>query len=281
VGFESYVVPVLSAVERYYEVFAKNGVGRRRYLITTIEGAHLVGVPRLSQPFDRSSPNACFHVTTEVGQYRLPFSELAWAEELQKASLRPSDGMPPVPEPCRPPEDRKKHEKFRVLDSPQLLEADLNRLSDRGRPVALIYLDVDDFKKLNTEHTETYVDRHILPSLQNLVAEFTSGIGYAYAEGGDEMIVVLWNATTLPAVAFAEALRSKIESYSFTTPRASIWLTVSMGLAVWDNASATPIGELPQRANDAKKFSKGLEGKNCVSIDAPHGPRKVSLTLAS
>lgn len=55
---------------------------------------------------------------------------------------------------------REKHQKFEILDSPALLAADLSKpCGILGR--AVLYIDLDDFKAINTQLTETVVDRLI------------------------------------------------------------------------------------------------------------------------
>ena len=63
---------------------------------------------------------------------------------------------------------REKHQKFGILDAPNLLTKDLSQSAGLlGR--VLIYLDVDNFKSVNTRLTERVVDRAILPELHRIV----------------------------------------------------------------------------------------------------------------
>jgi diguanylate cyclase len=100
----------------------------------------------------------------------------------------------------------------------------------------VIFLDVDDFKHLNTSFTESVVDRTILIPLQRLLRDLCAHRGGAYRHGGEELLVILPNCSLDETVAFAEKLRREIETMEFAIDgRASQRLTVSAGAAVWPN----------------------------------------------
>ena len=64
----------------------------------------------------------------------------------------------------------------------------------------MLYLDIDRFKTLNTKYTETEVDRTILPAFQRLIRDIVEPHGFAYAEGGDEVVVLLDNCSRAVSV---------------------------------------------------------------------------------
>jgi diguanylate cyclase (GGDEF)-like protein len=213
-----------------FDAFARNFEIHCRYLLTFKDGAHLVGVPTMQPSEDPDDPDATFEVTTAVASYKIPFKLLAYAQQLAESGLRPSDGQAPVPEPCSGPVQRAKHEKFAILDSPRLLREDLEH-SGGTFGVSVLYLDVDHFKALNTKHTERVIDQTVLPSFQDLIAAAVERHGFAYAEGGDEVVILLPNTSIALATAFAEELRHQIESHSFVIEGGGTRITVSIGLA--------------------------------------------------
>jgi diguanylate cyclase (GGDEF)-like protein len=157
---------------------------------------------------------------------------------------------------------REKHQKFRILDAPQLLNADLQKLSGPFG-IALLYLDIDGFKQFNTRHTERVVDRTLLPDFQRLVEGLAKGHGYTYAEGGDEVILLLRNANETMSLAFADSLRREVEAHPFAIELTRVQLTVSVGLAC--TAEGFHPHELPELANRAKAHAK-KSGKNVVCV---------------
>lgn len=266
-GFEKYATSVPSASERYYHIFLRNVADPRRYLITSWQGQHLIGVPAATVLSEQE-----FTFKTATGSYKVPFSEIAWANEIVDSGVRPSDGMPLIPEPCIAPTVREKHQKFGILDSPALLAKDM-----KGDPGAcgfvLLYVDIDNFKALNTQHTERTVDETVLPAFQRILSDMTLGHGFSYAEGGDEVIVLLLNTMPDVGAAFAESLRSCIAEHEFRVGPKDARLTISIGLAA--SAGNVTVSRLPDWANAAKKNSKE-NGKNCVSVKDAEGVRKLS-----
>ena len=157
---------------------------------------------------------------------------------------------------------REKQQKFGILDAPNLLPCDLKEKSGLlGR--AVIYLDIDDFKTLNTELTETVVDEFVLPPLHSLLNACVNRVGFAYAEGGDEFTALLPNASREVGIAFGETIRAAIESLRFSEAVAQVRVTASVGIA-HDHPGQLD-SELVKHANEAKRFAK-RGGKNCVAI---------------
>jgi diguanylate cyclase (GGDEF)-like protein len=148
---------------------------------------------------------------------------------------------------------RHKDQKFGILDAPGQLLNDLAEVSGLFG-AAVIYLDIDKFKDVNTKYTERVVDRTVLPQFQQRIAEAVSGHGYAYAEGGDEVIILLPNFSASLARVFALDLVEAVRSTEFSVDGASVRLTISAGVAA--GSTAEKIAALPERANEAKKFSK-------------------------
>jgi diguanylate cyclase (GGDEF)-like protein len=233
-----------------FNAFVANVSGRHRCLLTFKDGSHLVGVPT-ARPFDAPNPDATFDVATTVAVYTIPLKLLAYAQQLVESGLRPSDGQAPVPEPCSGPVQRAKHEKFAILDSPRLLREDLEN-SGGTFGVSVLYLDIDHFKALNTKHTERVIDQTVLPSFQTLVAAAVERHGFAYAEGGDEVVILLPNTSISLAAAFAEELRRRIEKHPFAIEGDDARITVSIGLA----SSTRHSTQLTEWANLAKADAK-------------------------
>jgi diguanylate cyclase (GGDEF)-like protein len=168
--------------------------------------------------------------------------------------------LPWIPKPQ--PNGRTKSAKFGILDTPSQLGIDLRKpAGPRGR--ALLYVDIDGFKSINAKHTETIVDQTVLPSFQQLLSSIVEAHGYIYAEGGDEVIILLNNTSVLVACALAEDIRRTVASTVFKIGDDSVEFTVSIGVAHSDQHPKE--GDLQLKANEAKRESKSA-GKNRVAI---------------
>ncbi len=156
---------------------------------------------------------------------------------------------------------RQKQQKFKILDAPGLLSKDLQSI-DGFFGIAVLFIDLDDFKFLNSNFTETVVDKEILPSVHNLLKRCVNYYGYAYAMGGDEFAYLLPNCTQKMAIEFAKAVRKEIERLQFSGSVDSVKLTASIGLS-YEHPPYSKGLDHQKAANLAKNHAKE-SGKNCV-----------------
>ena len=114
---------------------------------------------------------------------------------------------------------------------------------------------------------ERIVDRDFMPVLHTLIRDAVAGHGYGYAEGGDEFVCLLRNATVEMAEAFANSLLEKIRSTSFAVEQQKESVTASCGVA---SVGEWGVAKVSDEANRAKREAKDA-GKDRVKISRP-GP---------
>ncbi len=167
---------------------------------------------------------------------------------------------------------RQYDEKFHILQAPQLFLPDLAyfraKCEDRDAPLAVAFIDIDDFKALNTKYTEPKVDRNLLPRFMQTVEAHVFQHGFAYRQGGDEYLITIPSMSNLLAPAFLDELRCKLAALPY--PDIVGNTTVSIGLCIVDPDCPFTDRELRDRASHAKKFAKE-KGKNRIATYA--GPR--------
>lgn len=165
------------------------------------------------------------------------------------------------------PTSRELEQKFGILWSPGQAERDFNTWAnadrDAGRPVGIVFLDIDHFKALNTAHTETTVDQAILRPFQQLLTELCAHRGEGYRYGGDEFIVLLRNCDLKETSEFAERLRVRLAAASFAVGQDPVRVTVSVGVASWP-ANGGTYHDVLHAANQAK--AKAKETRNAVRL---------------
>ncbi|HTS74750.1 MAG TPA: GGDEF domain-containing protein [Bryobacteraceae bacterium] len=160
--------------------------------------------------------------------------------------------------------DRVFDEKFHILQAPSLFLEDVGYFREmsaiRANAIAVAYLDVDDFKSLNTKHGHEVVDRDVLPIFMRELERFAFGRGYAYRFGGDEYAVLLINAQG-SAEAFQELQRGLARlTYQGVPERTS----VSIGLIIAGADCFLTDQGVRDRANRAMLYAKN-RGKNCIA----------------
>jgi diguanylate cyclase (GGDEF)-like protein len=161
-------------------------------------------------------------------------------------------------------------EKFAILHAPTLFIPDLEEARERGElrdvSTAVVFLDIDKFKDVNTDHTEPVVDRQILPKFMRAVEAHVYMRGIAYRFGGDEYVLLLHNVSADEAVRSAEMLRSAIADLKFEmTPQ--VVLTVSVGVVSVPPGCHLTAYEILRKAAEAKQHAKN-NGRNCVATYA-------------
>ena len=112
------------------------------------------------------------------------------------------------------------------------LENELARCQRYGRPLAIVFLDVDWFKNVNDGHGHL-VGSHALREMAELFRQEARDADVVFRYGGDEFVVVLTETASEGALEMAERLRDKVEEHVFCRDVGkSIRLTVSAGVAV-------------------------------------------------
>jgi diguanylate cyclase (GGDEF)-like protein len=185
-------------------------------------------------------------------------------------SIRHAEAALPDPLELRP---REYDEKFHILEAPSLFLPDLayyrRRCAFREAPIAVAYLDIDDFKEFNTRHTETKVDLTLLAPFMEILEAHSFAHGHAYRFGGDEYVLVLPNMTSEGAVAFVRGLQQRLAEASFVgIERAP---TVSVGLVVVDVDCWLIDREVLGLANEAKNHAKARRKGSIAGCVAASG----------
>ena len=128
--------------------------------------------------------------------------------------------------------------------------------------MAIAFVDIDDFKSLNSRYTETKVDRNVLPRFMQAIEAHVFHHGHAYRQGGDEYLVLLPSLSRALSIAFLDELRCKLADLAY--PDIAEKTTVSIGLCIADSDCPLTDRELLDQANRAKQFAK-QEGKNRIA----------------
>jgi diguanylate cyclase (GGDEF)-like protein len=139
------------------------------------------------------------------------------------------------------------------------LAGDLDRAQERGSPLTLCLIDIDDFKRIN--------DRFGHPEGDRVLADVASALrqgGEAFRLGGDEFAIVLPGRDEHDSLGVAEAVVSRLRSVRSESGEP---ITVSAGVATYPT-HAKERGELMRVADTALYWAKE-QGKARVRVYSP------------
>lgn len=141
------------------------------------------------------------------------------------------------------------------------LQIELERAQRYARPLALLVLDCDNFKRINDTYGHLEGDK-VLMQLARIIAAGVRRTDSGYRYGGEEFVVLLPETGLPAALLFAERLRAQFAAAVVSTESgAEFSCTVSIGAA--ELLPGENGEDLIRRADEACYCAKG-RGKNCV-----------------
>ena len=156
------------------------------------------------------------------------------------------------------------------LHNRRYMESHLGKLVEladsRGKPLAVLVLDIDYFKSINDTYGHDCGD-DVLREFAIRVRKSIRGIDLACRIGGEEFVVVMPETDMAVAATVAERLRRKIaaEPFPIEQGRRNIDVTISIGIASLEAHDTS--AQLLKRADQALYRAK-RDGRNRVVADA-------------
>ncbi len=146
----------------------------------------------------------------------------------------------------------------------KILEKELQRSSRLNLPVSLLFIDIDDFKKVN-DTNDHLVGSKVLVEMGETILRCVREVDTVVRYGGDEYVVILVDAGYDQALLIAERIRSTVEETVFQKEEGlNIKLTVSIGVATYP-VHTRDRKQLIKIADKAMYKAKDA-AKNCVYL---------------
>ncbi len=141
-------------------------------------------------------------------------------------------------------------------------EVEFNYHRRIGRPLAVVLLDIDHFKKVNDTYGHAAGDA-VLKQLGGLFLSILRKGDACGRFGGEEIIFTLRDTSLQGGSQFAERLRRLIENHPFVCDGKKIPVTASLGVAAFDKNNFKSTMELIKQA-DIYLYQAKKSGRNCV-----------------
>ena len=146
----------------------------------------------------------------------------------------------------------------------QVLRRETKRASRSGRPLSLLFIDLDGFKSINDSHGHLCGSRALVEAA-GVIRASARETDIVARFGGDEFALVLPDTGSDGAVFVGERIREKIAAWSFLRADGlDISLTVSVGVATLPDVAASA-EQLIQAADEAMYAVKD-RGKNGIHV---------------
>ncbi len=149
------------------------------------------------------------------------------------------------------------------LDQTVNREIDLARR--HGKPLSLMVIDLDHFKKINDTYGHSIGDK-VLQGTVNCIQRTIRSSDILFRYGGEEFVVLLNGAAKKGATLLAERIRESIEKGECEAEGNKIKITVSIGVSSLD------IDDEPESLfinADKALYNAKEDGRNCVKFYRP------------
>lgn len=140
---------------------------------------------------------------------------------------------------------------------------EIERARRYGHGLAVIMMDMDDFKFVNDGHDHLF-GSFVLAEVGHVIRENIRTNDFAARYGGDEFLICLTRTTNDGAVKFAKRLQNAIAKHKFEQGDDRRDLTASLGLAVIDSGKALVDARTVTRIADSKLYEAKDRGKDRV-----------------
>lgn len=132
--------------------------------------------------------------------------------------------------------------------------------AQRGRPLTVIFFDIDHFKDYNERHGHAAGDEALI-AFGKLLESRTRKMDFSARYGGEEFLTILSSCGLEGGLAFVERLREAVQSLELTYGP----ITVSVGVATYHPGMISRSELLA--AADLALYQAKQDGRDCVRLD--------------
>ncbi len=147
----------------------------------------------------------------------------------------------------------------------EALVREMERAKRLEKPLSLLMLDLDHFKKLNDTCGHQAGD-YVLAKLGELILNNARACDFPCRYGGEEFVIILPHTPALGAQVAAERLRKRIEDLALLYEGKAIRVTASIGISEVKPDTGPRAGTLALRHADDALYEAKEKGRNRVVV---------------
>ena len=147
----------------------------------------------------------------------------------------------------------------------QRLPHEMERCVRYGRPFAVIFADIDHFKRINDQHGHAVGDAVLKAVASRLQACLRANLDWMVRFGGEEFVIFMPETDLSHAQAVAQRLAEDMRATPWACNGLSLWLTCSFGVAEYQSGDS--MESLLERTDHMLYRAKDL-GRDRVCADA-------------
>lgn len=151
----------------------------------------------------------------------------------------------------------------------QKISAEFRRSYRNRTPLCLIIVDIDHFKKVNDTYGHSVGDECLKVLAKQLQIASNRSADTACRYGGEEFCIILPETDGTGGIHFAEALRIAVENLSFSVQETTIPITISCGVAVYEQQNTNINTDVLFCAADKALYQAKQQGRNQVKLAEP------------
>jgi len=153
----------------------------------------------------------------------------------------------------------------------EFIEEQFSRAYKLQRPLAVLFLDIDHFKKVNDTFGHQAGDE-VLRRVGKVLKGAVRNIDMAARYGGEEFAVILTETESMAAAQAADEIRRAIAAERITFEGKHIPVTASIGVAGTDRQRIFESALTLTKAADRAVYAAKGAGRNCVRLFRPKPP---------
>jgi diguanylate cyclase (GGDEF)-like protein len=151
----------------------------------------------------------------------------------------------------------------------QVLEKEFQSAIAGGWPLSIVFVDLDDFKKVNDTHGHAAGDT-VLMGIAKLILDVVRDTDYVVRYGGDEFLMIFPGIGLAEAQKVCERLLARLRSTHYTFATGGLTVTTSLGLASHSpNSPYRSVAQLIEAADRSVYLAKAAGRDQLISHESP------------